>query len=253
MVTLALLLIAGCSAGSSEGEDEASGQGQSPDSASGQDAGDAGGEDAAGDERVSEASSEPGSLHVLVNKATPLDPEDFEPTDLEVVEVPQDDGGQQLSHEAANALESLFAAAESEGLSLSLVSAYRSFAYQETVYNGYVAESGQEAADAISARPGHSEHQTGLAADISFPGNNDCLLRECFAETEEGQWLAENAAGHGFIIRYPEGGTDVTGFDYEPWHLRYLGEETAEAVEESDVPLEEYWGIPAAPDYQEGS
>lgn len=245
-MTAALLLMSGCSADSSEEEDETSGQSQSPEGPSAEDPG---GDGSGGNERVSEASAAPGSVHVLVNKATPLDPEDYEPEDLEVPDVPQDNGGQELSHDAAKALEALFAAAESEGLSLSLVSAYRGFDYQETVYNGYVAESGQEAADAVSARPGHSEHQTGLAADISFAGNEDCLLRKCFAETEEGQWLAENGPDHGFIIRYPEGDTDVTGFDYEPWHLRYLGEETAAAVEESGLPLEEYWGEPAAPDY----
>ncbi len=260
----ALLLIAGCSAGSGEDSEESSGQGQAPDSSessgpgSGTDAGedaadDAGGQGQAPENPVSEASTNPESIHVLVNKATPLDPQDHEPADLETVEVTQDNGGQTMRQDAASALEDLFAAAEDDGLDLSLVSAYRAFDYQETVYDGYVEESGQEAADTFSARPGYSEHQTGLAADISFPGNADCLLRECFGETEEGQWLAGNAAEHGFIIRYPEGDAEVTGFDYEPWHLRYLGEETAEAVDASGLTLEEYWGRPAAPDYVDNS
>ncbi len=200
-------------------------------------------------EPVSEASWDPESVHVLVNKENPLEPADHEPSDLTVPDVPMEFEGQQLREEAAVALEELFAAAEEDGVELLVTTAYRGYDHQLALYEGYAEEMGQEAADEVSARPGYSEHQTGLAADFSHPGNEDCYLSACFGETEAGQWLAENGHDHGFIIRYPEGAQDITGFSYEPWQLRYVGEETAAAVVAQDVTLEEYWDQPAAPDY----
>ncbi|GAA4473791.1 hypothetical protein GCM10023190_06610 [Enteractinococcus fodinae] len=139
--------------------------------------------------------------------------------------------------------------AADDGIELWVTTAYRDFAHQQALYEQRLAELGQEAADKFTARPGYSEHQTGLAVDMSFAGNTDCNLRECFAETEQGQWLAEHVARFGFIIRYPEGAESITGYSYEPWHLRYVGVPTAHEVTEQDVTLEEYWNQPAAPDY----
>ena len=199
--------------------------------------------------RDSEASFDPISLHVLVNKQHGLEVEDFEPPDLVALDVPQQYGGQQLREEAAAALEELISEATKDGIDLWVTTAYRDFEHQRALYEQRYAAGGQEAADELTARPGFSEHQTGLAVDMSFEGNTDCNLRACFADTDQGEWLAEHAARFGFIIRYPEGAEPITGYSYEPWHLRYVGEATAQEVTEQEVTLEEYWGQPPAPDY----
>jgi D-alanyl-D-alanine carboxypeptidase len=128
-------------------------------------------------------------------------------------------------------------------------SAYRSYSTQVTVYNGWVAKLGQAQADIQSARPGFSEHQTGLALDISaLPAK--CSLDACFADTPQGQWLAANAWKFGFLLRYPADKTAITGVTFEPWHYRYIGVELATEMHETGVTtLEEFFGLPAAPDY----
>lgn len=199
--------------------------------------------------RRSEASFDPESIHVLVNKQHGLEVEDFEPPDLVALDVPQQYGGQQLREDAAAALEELVAEATEDGIELWVTTAYRDFEHQRALYEQRHAEGGQESADKFTARPGFSEHQTGLAVDMSFEGNTDCNLRACFAQTEQGEWLAVHAARFGFVIRYPEGVESITGYSYEPWHLRYVGEPTAQEVTEQDVTLEEYWDQPSAPDY----
>lgn len=227
-------------------------QQSAPEQDAGQDAGsDPDSDDDAGSAPASEASWDPASLHVLVNKADPLDPADHVPSDLTPVTAPADHEDVQMRQEPAEALEELFSAASADEIPLVVASAYRSYDYQSTVYQGHVDNLGQEAADEVSARPGHSEHQTGLAVDLSYPGNEDCHLRTCFGETPTGIWLAENAHEHGFIIRYPEGSQEITGFSYEPWHLRYVSEATAADVADQGVTLEEYWDQPAAPDYED--
>lgn len=202
---------------------------------------------------ASEASWDPDSIHVLVNRQNPLDPVDYEPDDLVYPEVPfyGPEAAMQVRQEAAEALEELFAAGDAEGMHLGLVSAYRSFDYQRQIYAQRHAEVGTEATDLYMSRPGYSEHQTGLAADVISIANPDCMLGECFADTPEGQWVAENAHQHGFVIRYLEGMEDITGYPYEPWHLRYVGEETAAEVYEEGDTLEEYWYQEPAPDYDE--
>ena len=143
--------------------------------------------------------------------------------------------------EATSQMWAMFAAAKTEGLNLRLQSGYRSYVDQSIIYNGYVARDGQAAADRYSARPGHSEHQTGLAFDLStyyFEG-----LTEEFGNVPEGKWLAENCHKWGFIIRYPKEKEHITGYMYEPWHIRYLGVEKATAVYESGLCLEEYLNI----------
>ncbi len=126
--------------------------------------------------------------------------------------------------------------AAADGLNIYLSSGFRSYDYQARIYNNYVAWYGQEKTDTLSARPGHSEHQTGLAIDVN-------IVNDSFIGTPEAIWLAEHAHEYGFIIRYPKGKEHITGYKYEPWHIRYLGVETATAVYESGLCLEEYLGI----------
>ena len=138
--------------------------------------------------------------------------------------------------EAAGPLWEMIAAAKEEGIKLWMTSGYRSYYDQEYIYNGYVKRDGQEKADTYSARPGHSEHQTGLAYDL-----ND--LDWNFGETPEGIWVAENCYKYGFILRYPEGKEEITGYKYEPWHIRYVGVEKATEIYESGLCLEEFLNI----------
>ncbi|MBQ9939352.1 MAG: M15 family metallopeptidase [Oscillospiraceae bacterium] len=126
--------------------------------------------------------------------------------------------------------------AKKQGIKLEIISGFRSYQTQQNTYNGWVKQYGKEYADTISARPGHSEHQSGLAMDVNS-------LKFAFADTKEGIWLAENCWKYGFIIRYPEGKEDITGYKYEPWHIRYLGKELAKKVYDSGLCLEEYFGI----------
>ena len=138
---------------------------------------------------------------------------------------------------AANAaLQEMFAAAKTEGLNLFVKSGFRSYSTQKSLYNNYVKRDGAAAADRYSARPGHSEHQTGLAFDINKANSS-------FAGSPEANWLAQNCYKYGFIIRYPQGKESITGYIYEPWHVRYLGVEIATAVYNSGLCLEEYLGI----------
>lgn len=138
--------------------------------------------------------------------------------------------------EATNMLYEMFAAASTEGLSLWVRSGYRSYNDQLWQYNVYAQRDGVALADTYSARAGHSEHQTGLAFDLNS-------LYKSFGQTPEGLWLAANCHRFGFIIRYPEDKEHITGYMYEPWHVRYLGVDVATAVYESGLCLEEYLGI----------
>ncbi|REE03793.1 D-alanyl-D-alanine carboxypeptidase [Citricoccus muralis] len=190
----------------------------------------------------------PDSLHVLVNKLHPLDPADYAPQDLHGPDLPASKAGMELREEAAGAAEDLFAAAAADGVDLTLVSAYRSYGYQQSTYGGWVERYGQAEADRISARPGYSEHQTGLAMDVGA-ADGACTLEQCFGDTPEGAWVAEHAAEHGWIIRYPDGAEDVTGYSPEPWHLRYVGTEAAAGVVQPGGVLETAWGFAPAPDY----
>lgn len=185
---------------------------------------------------------DPSSTWVVSNKRRPLNPKNYAPTDLINV-----GGGQQLRKETADKFIELIAAAKSAGLSISPLSGYRSYNTQVSVYNNEVKTYGQATADTQSARPGTSEHQTGLAIDV---GGGGCGIEDCFGDTKEGKWLAANAHSYGFIIRYPEGKQDVTGYRYEPWHIRYVGTELAsEMHKKGALTLEEFFGLPAAPNY----
>lgn len=144
--------------------------------------------------------------------------------------------GSGLTKECSDAFSAMKAAAANDGVKLEIVSGYRSYETQERIYNKYVAKDGKANADTYSARPGTSEHQTGLAMDLNS-------LSTSFGETKEGKWLAENCCKYGFIIRYPEGKQNITGYIYEPWHVRYVGTDKATAIYESGLCLEEYYGI----------
>ena len=141
-----------------------------------------------------------------------------------------------LTPECRAAFNEMASAAAKDGVSLYIVSGYRSYATQQGLYSRYAAKDGYAAADTYSARPGHSEHQTGLAMDLNS-------LSASFAYTKEGRWLAANAYKYGFIIRYPYSKQSVTGYVYEPWHVRYLGRSLAAAVYNSGLCLEEFFGI----------
>lgn len=186
---------------------------------------------------------DPAGTAVVVNKARPLAPADYVPRDLESVD------GQLLRPEAAAGLRSLQAAAAAEGVGVTAISGYRSFADQSGLYAGYTAGYGTQQADSISARPGHSEHQTGLAVDVAAPDGR-CTLQACFEETVAGAWAAENAHRFGFIVRYPANAEQITGYSYEPWHLRFVGEDIAARMHKEEIiTLEEYLALPAAPRY----
>ncbi len=189
----------------------------------------------------------PDSITVVVNKQRPFHPVDWAPSDLVSPNV-TNNNGQPLREVAAVALEAMNEAATAEGLPLTFASAYRSYSEQGSLYSRYVASDGQAAADTYSARPGFSEHQTGLATDLTDGG--DCTLEECFGETPTGQWLRENSWRYGFILRFDEGQEQVVGYTYEPWHFRYVGVDVATAMHEQGVAnLEDFMGLPAAPTY----
>lgn len=164
---------------------------------------------------------------LIANKKYPL-PKDFNPGE---------------DPEARTALDQMAADAKKAGFEIVAFSGYRSYEYQTQLYTNYANRDGKEAADRYSARPGHSEHQTGLAFDIGEKGHEDLWLTEEFGETPAGKWLVENAHKYGFILRFPKGKEDMTGFMYESWHFRYLGKDLAEKVHQSGITLEEYLGI----------
>lgn len=147
------------------------------------------------------------------------------------------------SSEAREAFQKMAAEAALEGFQLTAFSTYRSYDYQIDLYNRYAARDGQAEADRYSARPGYSEHQTGLAFDIGEVNNQQDWASERFGKTEAGKWIASNAHHFGFIMRYPEGRESVTGYMYESWHFRYVGEEIAQEIFEKDITLEEYLEI----------
>ncbi|KYG89631.1 D-alanyl-D-alanine carboxypeptidase [[Bacillus] sp. KCTC 13219] len=145
--------------------------------------------------------------------------------------------------EAKVALEKMLAGAKAAGFNLVAFSGFRSYEYQTTLYTNYVNRDGQKAADRYSARPGYSEHQTGLAYDIGEKGLESLWLTSEFGETAAGKWLHQHAHEFGFILRYPQGKENITGYMYESWHFRYIGLEMAKAIFEADITLEEYVGI----------
>lgn len=196
---------------------------------------------------------DPASVWVVVNKTRPLNPLQYKPSDLVVPGFgPLNANPYQHSmrKDVANAAERLAKAMQSAGKGrLVIQSAYRSFNTQKSVHDRQVKRFGLAAGEALAARAGYSEHQTGLAIDVSAR-NQGCQIRVCFGGTKAGAWLRANAHRWGFIIRYPQNATAVTGYQYEPWHLRFVGVELATDMKQKSITtLEQYFGLPSAPNY----
>lgn len=187
---------------------------------------------------------------LLVNKEHTL-PSDYVPANLTAPNVPFMAGANEekrlMETTAAKALEELFAAAEKDGIHMMGISAYRSYTTQNGIYHSNLANKGYAFASVFSAEAGKSEHQTGLAIDVSA-ASVGYVLSARFSYSEEGIWLKEHCTDYGFIIRYPEGKTDITGYTFEPWHIRYVGVDVAKYVTEQGITLDQYEG---AVDYEE--
>jgi zinc D-Ala-D-Ala carboxypeptidase len=184
---------------------------------------------------------------VLIDKSHPLAPRDYAPPELVVpqvflAELPANDPEMQLAPLAGAALTKMLTAAESDGLTLVLSSGYRSYNDQAALYAGRLSTAGLAANEAV-ARPSYSEHQSGLAADI-IPYNYFCAAQGCFALSRAAAWLDQNSYKYGFIVRYPLHKETSTGYEYEPWHLRYVGIPLAERLHASGQTLEEFYGLP---------
>jgi len=200
-------------------------------------------------DKKAKSTSDPASYWVVVNKERPLSPKTYAPTDLVSVPVASVNPPK-LRKTASAAVVTMFAAFhKSTGLSMQSQSAYRSYSSQKSVYAGWVSQLGQKGADKTSARPGFSEHQTGLAIDISAKPAK-CTLKSCFASTPQGKWLAKNAWKYGFILRYPKYLTKSTGYEFEPWHYRYVGKNLSKEMHATgEKTLESFFDLGQAPDY----
>ena len=195
--------------------------------------------------------TDPASPWVVVNKHRPLSPAAFVPADLVQPAVRLAASGEAalLNSTTAAAAQRMFDDAAAAGVVLVLASGYRSFATQTATYNSYVNSRGLAEADTASARPGHSEHQTGWAFDIG-DGGGACSFQPCFAEQPAAVWAKANAHRFGFVVRYPWMFHEITGYYYEPWHLRYVGVQAAADMHSRGVAtLEEYFGLEPAPAY----
>jgi D-alanyl-D-alanine carboxypeptidase len=195
------------------------------------------------------STTDPTSEWVIVNKRHPLVPIDYAPGDL-VDPAMQNVNGQPVRAVMVPALTAMLAAARSgAGLQFQLQSGYRGYATQLAVYRRNVAAYGRASAEADTARPGFSEHQTGLAVDLSaLPAK--CSLDACFAGTAQGKWLAANAWRYGFLLRYPADKEQVTGYTFEPWHYRFIGTDlAAEMHRRGAETLEEFFGVTGGPSY----
>lgn len=174
----------------------------------------------------------------LVNRDYAL-ASDYVPNDLTRPDVQMTSSNIKMRSEAAAALEEMFQAAKDEmGYTLVAVSGYRSYGQQSAIFERKVKNAGKKAALLLVAPPGCSEHQLGLAMDLGCKRNTS--LTESFINTPEGAWVAENAHRFGYIIRYKEEWTEITGYSYEPWHVRYVGKEHAQRIHALDIPLEYY-------------
>lgn len=188
---------------------------------------------------------DPASPWVVVNKALPLVPADWAPADLVPV------GGYEVRTAVQEPLSAMLAAAAADGVRLELRSGFRSREYQEQVHADWAARLGQVRADEVSARPGHSEHQTGLAVDVGSGTDPACDFQACFDQTPEGRWVAARAAEFGFLLRYTAANQAVTGYAPEGWHLRWVGTDVlAEMQRRGVTTLEELFGLPGGPAYR---
>ena len=174
--------------------------------------------------------------YLLVNKFNYLD-SNYIPENLELLDNSYAKSGIYLVKEAKDNIERLIDKAKNDGMNIRVISAYRSYSYQENLYNNYVKNDGVENADTYSARPGYSEHQTGLVVDITraFDDFNN------FENTNEYNWMLENAHNYGFILRYPKDKEDITTYSFEAWHYRYVGVELAQKIKASNLTFDEYY------------
>ena len=177
----------------------------------------------------------PNDILVLVNKKNKLS-NDFIPKNLIKLDLRYSNKNKYLKKEAADAFYKLSENAKSKGYRIIIVSGYRDYEYQDKLFSYYVLEKGLDYALMCSAKPGHSEHQTGLAIDVEG-SNFDYNL---FESSKEFKWMKNNAYKYGFILRYPKGKEHITGFKYEPWHYRYVGKKVAKIIHKKNITLEEY-------------
>lgn len=185
---------------------------------------------------------DPTSPWVVVNKQHPLQPRDYAPTDLVSV-----GNGQFMRADAAVALKKMFAGATAAGYTLEADSGYRSYATQVTAYDSEVKAYGKEGADSESARPGYSEHQTGWAVDI---GDRGCHVQDCFGDTPGGTWVTAHAYQYGFILRYPDGLENITGYRTEAWHFRYVGTDLSQEMHKQHIAtLEQFFNVTGGTSY----
>ena len=175
-------------------------------------------------------------ITIIVNKYNYLT-RDYVPKNLESIPLSYARSGMKLVNVAKDAYVEMAKAAEKQKLKLVVTSSYRDYEYQENIYNRYVKSDGKEAADTYSGRPGFSEHQTGLAVDLY---NGKKLYTE-FENTKEFDWMQDNAYKYGFILRFPKDKDNITGYQYESWHYRYVGKEIAQYIHEHDITYEEYY------------
>ena len=177
----------------------------------------------------------PTSYDILVNKNNKLT-SDYVPNDLEPISLEYACENKYLRHNAKIEFEKMTKQAKEDGFNIIAVSTYRPYDYQKKLYNNYVKDKGIYYADLASAKPGHSEHQTGLAVDVA----DLSLDYDNFENTKEFIWMKNNSYKFGFILRYPKAKFHITGFKYEPWHYRYVGVDIATYIFENNITFEEY-------------
>ncbi len=180
---------------------------------------------------------------VVVSKTRPLPDSQYRPDDLVLptefaTNTQKSDEERSVRQLIVSPLQNMLADARAAGFDLFVASGFRSYNLQNSYYTNYVRTSGETAANQFSARPGYSEHQTGLAVDLSLM-SRECYLETCFGETAAGKWLAANAQTYGFILRYPADKTEITGYQYEPWHFRFVSPDLAKALFDSKLTLDQ--------------
>lgn len=202
---------------------------------------------AAGFDLHAHSLDDPTSIWVVVDKKRPLQPKSYVPSDLVTPDVPHTNVPQ-LRRVASDALIAMFAGAKQDGITLYSLSAYRSFATQTSIFDRNTAQLGSATTLKLTAKPGYSEHQTGLADDLG--DGSSCDLAVCFESHPAAKWLAANSWRYGWILRYPLGDTAITGIQTEPWHFRYVGDALAKQMHVTKVrTLERFFGLPDSPDY----
>lgn len=174
--------------------------------------------------------------YILVNKYIQMK-DNYIPENLENLDTSYSRSGMKLVKSAKIALEKMIDKAKKDGYTIRVISSYRSYNYQVNLYNKYKEEDGEEKADTYSARPGFSEHQTGLCIDV----DDNKLNYTDFDKSSSFNWMQENAHNYGYILRYPEDKTDITGYTYESWHYRYVGQKIATYIKKHNITFDEYY------------